>query len=76
MLRSVASQWRDCRCGRSLLVALDVQPWCLVCLDVVMLALPLGDVDVAFLVLVQEGLGFADENVLSRRIVLSLSNFI
>ena len=51
-------------------VVLDIRPRHLVRLDVVMIAFPLGDVDVAFLVLVREGLGFVDEDVLARRIAL------
>ena len=52
-------------------LVLDIQPQRLVPLDVVVLALPLGDVDVAFLVLVQEELGFDDGDVLARRIALA-----
>ena len=39
-------------------------------LGVGVLALPLGDVDVVFLVLEQEELGFGDDDVLVRRIAL------
>ena len=48
----------------------DVELRRLIHLDVVALALPLGDVDVAFIVLVQEGLGFAEDDVLTRRLAL------
>ena len=48
----------------------NVEPRRLVRLGVVALALPLGDVDVAFLVLVQEYLGFGDDDVLAHRIAL------
>ena len=45
----------------------DVEPRCLIHLDVVVLALPLGDVDVVVLELVQEGLGLVDDDVLACR---------
>ena len=51
-------------------VVLDIEPRRLVRIDVVALALPLGEFDVAFLVLVQEELGFGDDDVLARRIAL------
>ena len=48
----------------------DVEPRHLVRLDVVALALPLGDVDVAILELLQEELGVDDDDQLARRIAL------
>ena len=44
----------------------DVERRHLFHLGVVALALPLSDVDIAFLALVKEGLGLVDDNVLAR----------
>ena len=48
----------------------DVEPRHLVRLDIVTLALPLADVDVVVLELVQEELGVDDVDVLARRLAL------
>ena len=48
----------------------DVEPGHLVRLGVGVLALPLGDVDVASLVRVQEEFGFGNDDVLARKIDL------
>ena len=53
-----------------IVIVLDIEPRRLVRLDVVVLALPLRDVDVAFLKLVQKDLGIDDDDVLARRIAL------
>ena len=54
-----------------LVVVEDIEPRRLVHLDVVALALPLGDVDVVILELVQKDLGVVDDEVLARRLALS-----
>ena len=48
----------------------DVELRRLIRLDVDVLALSLGDIDVAFLVFALEGCGFVDDDVLARRLAL------